>query len=196
MFGGSAGSEGWQAAMPAIEKAVRAKGGSLAFAVATSGCTMEQAAVLVTPDETVEHRATHGRGIDLGESTPPVTPTDAGNVGLLCGDDGLAPEVGRCLALEGADILAWPNFGDHPMNERIARTRSDENRVYTASAWTGGGTITAPTGAPLTAVPGDTGVAMAAQVNRANARWKDMAPGTHALRDRVPAAYGALVSDR
>ena len=196
VFAGEVGSEGWQASMPAVEKAVRANGGALAFAVATSGCTMEQTAVLVTPDETVEHRATHGRGIDLGESSAPVTPTGAGNVGLLCGDEGLAPEVGRCLALEGADVLAWPTFGDHAMNERVTRTRSDENRVYTAAAWTGGGVVTAPTGAPLTAVPAGTDMAMAAQVNRANARWKDMAPGTHALRDRVPHAYEALVSDR
>ena len=196
VFAGEVGNEGWQASLPSIEKAVRANGGAIAFAVASNGCTMEQTAVLVTPDETVEHRATHGRGIDLGESSAPVTPTEAGNVGLLCGDEGLAPEVGRCLALEGADVLAWPSFGEHPMNERIARTRSDENRVYTAAAWAGGGIITAPTGAPLTAVPAGTGVAMAAQVNRTQARWKDMAPGTHALRDRVPAAYGALVSDR
>ena len=196
VFAGEVGSEGWQASLPSIEKAVRAHGGALAFAVASNGCTMEQTAVLVTPEETVEHRATHGRGIDLGESSAPVTATEAGNVGLLCGDEGLAPEVGRCLTLEGADVLAWPGFGNHPMNERIARTRSDENRVYTAAAWTGGGVLTSPTGAPVTAVPAGSGVAMAAQVNRTQARWKDMAPGTHALRDRVPAAYGALVTDR
>ncbi len=196
VIGGAIGAEGWQASLPAIERAVRAKGGALAFAVATNGCTMEQRAVLITPEETVEHRATHGRGLDLGESLAPVTATDSGNVGLLCGDEGLAPEVGRCLALEGADALVWPSFAGRPMNERIARTRSDENRVYTAAAWMDGGIVTAPTGAPLTAVPAGTGVAMAAQVNRANARWKDMAPGTHALRDRVPQAYGALVADR
>ena len=125
-----------------------------------------------------------------------MTHTEAGNVGLVCGDEGLAPEVARCLALEGADVIAWPTFGDHPMNERIARARSDENRVYTAAAWHEGGVITSPTGAPLTAVPAGTDMAMAAQVNRSQARWKDMAPGTHALRDRVPEAYGALVADR
>ncbi len=196
VFAGEVGNEGWQGALPSVEKAVRANGGAIAFAVATNGCTMEQAAVLVTPDETVEHRATHGRGIDLGESTAPVTRTEAGNVGLVCGDEGLAPEVARCLALEGADVIAWPTFGDHAMNERIARARSDENRVYTAAAWSAGGVITSPTGAPLTAVPAGTDMAMAAQVNRSQARWKDMAPGTHALRNRVPEAYGALVADR
>jgi len=38
-----------------------------------------------------------------------------------------------------------------------------------------------------------TGVAMAVQVNRALSRWKDMAPGTNALTDRIPEAYEALV---
>jgi hypothetical protein len=34
---------------------------------------------------------------------------------------------------------------------------------------------------------------MAAQVNKALSRWKDMAPGTNVVHDRVPEAYGALV---
>ena len=196
VFGGEIGSDGWQGDLPRIEKAVTANGGAIAFAVASEGCTAELTAVLVTPDQTVEHRATHGRGIDLGETNAPVVATPAGNVALLCGDEGAVPEVARSLALEGADILAWPSFAAHAMSERIARARSDENRVYTAAAWAGGGVITAPTGAPLTTVPEGTGVAMAAQINRTQSRWKDMAPGTHALRDRVPDAYGALTATR
>ena len=34
---------------------------------------------------------------------------------------------------------------------------------------------------------------MAVQVNRAFSRWKDMAPGTNALTDRLPGSYSALV---
>ena len=104
------------------------------------------------------------------------------------------PEVGRCLALEGAEILAWPLFEAHPMAERVVRTRSDENRVYTAAACPDGGVISMPTGGLITAVPEGTGLAMAAQVNCAMARWKDMAPGTHVIRDRIPDAYGGLVT--
>lgn len=78
------------------------------------------------------------------------------------------------------------------MAERVARARSDENRVYTAAAWPDGGVVTAPTGAPLTAIPAGTGVAMTAAVNKAMARWKDMAPGTHVVNDRTPEAYSAL----
>ena len=55
--------------------------------------------------------------------------------------------------------------------------------------------MASPAGALLTAVPRGTGAAMGAQVNRALARWKDMAPGTHALRDRTPHAYGALAEE-
>ncbi len=193
VFAGAHGPEGWQVDLPMLELAVRAQGGAVAFAVATNGCVDGQSAVLITPEATYEHRATHGCGIATGELTAPVVSTPAGNVALLCGDEGFVPEVARCLALEGADILAWPMFESNPMTERVARTRSDENRVYTAVAWHDGGLITAPTGLPLTAVPAGTGVAMSVPVNKALARWKDMAPGTNAINDRVPEAYATLL---
>jgi hypothetical protein len=129
---------------PRIEERARARG-ALAFAVCTNGCTQGQSAVLVTPDGTYEHVATHGRGVVLGETPAAVVPTPVGNVGLLCGDEGLVPEVARCLALEGADVLAWPLFEAHPQ-AGVARCRSDENRVYAAAAWPDGGVITSPRG--------------------------------------------------
>ena len=193
VFGGMSGPEGWQVGLPVIEAVVKETGGAAVFAVATTGCSAHQSLVLVTPETTVEHTATHGRGIQLGETPSPVIRTPAGNVGLLCGDEGFVPEVARVLMLEGADILAWPLFAPNDMTERIARTRSDENRVYTAVAWPGGAEVIAPTGTPLTISPAGTGVAMAVQVNRAFSRWKDMAPGTNALTDRLPGSYSALV---
>jgi predicted amidohydrolase len=193
VFGGCSGPEGWEVDLPLLEQAVKRFGGALALAVATNGCMWGQSSVLITPGETFEHTATHGRGIATGELTARVVPTSAGNVAVLCGDEGFVPEVARALALEGADILAWPLFENHPMAERMARTRSDENRVYTAAAWPGGGTIVAPTGHPITASPTNSGLAMSAPVNRALSRWKDMAPGTNVIRDRIPEAYGALV---
>ena len=195
VFGGTTGPEGWQGSLPVLEAAVREAGGAAVVAVATSGCTAAESVVLVTPNGTMEHVATHGRGIQLGSTTAPVIPTPAGNLGLLCGDEGFVPEVARMLMLEGADILAWPLFAPHPMAERVARTRSDENRVYTAVAWPGSAAIIAPTGAPVTISPEGTGVAMAAGVNCAMARWKDMAPGTNVVYDRLPEAYGALLRE-
>lgn len=193
VFGGESGPEGWQVELPALEATVREAGGSLVMAVATTGCSAHQSTVLITPEATTEHIATHGRGIQVGEAPSPVISTPIGNVGLLCGDEGFVPEVARGLMLQGADILAWPLFEGVAMTDRVARTRSDENRVYTAAAWPDGGIITAPSGAALTIVPRGTGIAMAAQVNKALSRWKDMAPGTNVVHDRVPEAYGALI---
>ena len=194
VFAGMAGAAGWQRGLAMLEKSVRTVGGSAALAVHVDGREPRREMALVTPARTFLHTATHGRGITLGEWPATVVETPAGRVGVLCGDEGLVPEVARCLALEGAEILAWSVFEAGAMTEAVARARSDENRVYTAAAWPGGGVITAPTGAPLTAVPAGSGVAMAAQVNRAVARWKDMAPGTNAILDRMPQAYGALVN--
>ncbi len=192
VFPGMVAADGWQVDLSILESAVQALGGMLAFGASTNGCMHGRSATLVTPQGSHEHIATHGRGITLGELPSPVIPSPAGNVALLCGDEGLVPEVARSLTLEGADILAWPLFFADRMTEALARTRSDENKIYVAAAWPGGGFVVAPNGALVAASPDGSGVAMTASVNRAMARWKDMAPGTHVINDRLPAAYGAL----
>lgn len=190
---GTRGLEGWQVELPHLEAVVRERGGTLAFAVMTTGCNWSQSAVLVTPNATVEHVATHGRGLALGETNAPMVPTSAGNVGLLCGEEAFVPEVARCLALDGADVLAWTAFEDHHMAERVMRTRADESRVYVAAAWSGGGLVASPDGALLTAVPAGLGVGMSVSSHLAFSRWKERAPGTHVIRGRTPEAYGPLV---
>ncbi|HKS91944.1 MAG TPA: nitrilase-related carbon-nitrogen hydrolase [Tepidiformaceae bacterium] len=193
VFAGMDGPEGWQVALPMLESAVRAEGGAIVVGVRTTSCSATQSVALITPEATHEHQATHGRGIITGEMNCPVIETPIGNIGLLCGDEALVPEVPRRLALDGADILAWPIFGPNAMSERIARCRSDENKVYTAAAWPGGGLVVAPSGAPLIAVPADSCVAMTAAVSRIQSRMKEMAPHTDVIADRIPEAYGALV---
>lgn len=192
VFPGMSAPDGWQVDLSLLEGAVRELGGMMAFGTSANGCMRGRSATLITPDGARERIATHGRGITLGELPSPVVATPAGNAALLCGDEALVPEVARSLALEGADILVWPVFDEHPMNEAVARTRADENRVYVAAAWDGGGLVSAPNGALLAVSPAGTGAAMTASVNRAMARWKDMAPGTNVIADRIPAAYGAL----
>jgi predicted amidohydrolase len=194
VIGGAPAAEGWEAALPRLEAAVRERGGSVLFGVAGDGGRPRQTAVLVHPGGTVVHEASHGRGIATGETLPPVVATPAGRVGILCGEEGYVPEVARILMLEGAEVLAWTHFADAPMTEQVARARSDENRVYTAVAGPETGIIVAPHGAPMTIAPRGSGLAMAAQVNPAMTRWKDMAPGTNALTDRIPEAYGVLTA--
>jgi predicted amidohydrolase len=192
VFAGMDGPEGWQVGLGEIEAAVRAEGGAVAIGVRTTSCSATQSVVLITPDGAHEHQATHGRGIVTGEMNCPVISTPVGNVGLLCGDEGLVPEVARGLALDGADILAWPIFAADAMTERVARCRSDENKVYVGAAWPGGGMVVAPSGAPLIAVPAESGVAMTAAVSKTQSRMKEMAPHTDVIADRIPGAYGAL----
>jgi predicted amidohydrolase len=193
VFAGMSGPEGWQVELPMIEQSVQARGGSIALAVESRGCSIYRHGAIITPERTMEHTATHGRGVLLGEGPAPVVATPAGIVGLLVDEEGEVPEVARCLALNGAEILAWPLFRANGMTEAVARTRSDENRVYVAAAWEDGGLVTAPGGAVQTTVPAGTGVAMADTVNLALARAKTRAPGTNVILNRVPEAYGALV---
>ncbi len=192
VVGGAPATPGWEAALPGLEGLVRERGGSLLFGVRENGPRPREVAVLVTPRETVVHAASHGRGITTGEMLPPVVETPAGRVGILCGEEAFVPEVARIQMLEGAELLGWTAFAEEPMAERLARARSDENRVYTAAAGPEMAIVTAPNGAPLVIAPYGSGLAMAAQVNPALARWKDMAPGTNVLFDRIPEAYGGL----
>jgi predicted amidohydrolase len=150
--------------------------------------------VLVSAEAIVEHQATHGTGVRTGDIPAPVVETPAGNVGILCGGELLVPEVARMLMLGGADILACPFFETNPMTEAVVRSRADENRVYVAAAWEGGGLVAAPSGQLLTAVPAGTGVAMTAPMSRMQSRLKEMAPATNVVLDRIPEAYGALIA--
>ena len=189
---GMIAAEGWQVYLAEIEAAVRLNGGALVFGVDAGACSRWRSSVVITPENTHEHVAAHGRGLYLGETMAPVIKTCAGNVGLLCGDEMFVPEVARALALEGAEYLAWSLFEPHPHAIRAARTRGDENGVYVAAAWPGGGAIAAPSGALVTQVPEGAKVAMAAQVNRTFTRMKDRAPGTNVMLDRHPELYGGL----
>ncbi|MGD9933064.1 MAG: nitrilase-related carbon-nitrogen hydrolase [Dehalococcoidia bacterium] len=192
VFGGEPGNEGWELSLTELEAAVREHGGVAVAGVLTNACHWRQSAAIVTARRTFDHVATHGRGLEVGDAPPSVVPTPAGNLGVLVGDEGLVPEVARCLALEGADLLAWVSFESNPMTERFARTRSDENKVYTAAAWPGGGLVANPDGAVITAIPAGLDVAMTATTNLALSRAKERAPGTHVIRNRFPSAYGAL----
>jgi hypothetical protein len=193
VFGGVDGPEGWQVGLSELEAAVRDVGGAMVVGVATTGCSAHQSTVLITPEKTIERAASHGRGIQRGESESPVVSTPAGNVALMCGDEGLLPEVARSLMLAGADILGWPAFAEGPLHEAVVRTRADENRVYVAAAWPGGAMVAAPNGAQLAVPPAGSQVAMTAPVSTAVSRAKDMAPGTNVVLNRIPEAYSALV---
>jgi predicted amidohydrolase len=72
-------------------------------------------AVLVGPDGVVgTYRKLHLSAVDRGWATPgnlglPTFDTPIGRIGLQIGSDVNFPEAARCLALDGADLIAWPS---------------------------------------------------------------------------------------
>jgi predicted amidohydrolase len=136
-------------------------------------------------------------GLALGDEPCPVVPTRVGNVGVLLCDEGFVPEVARSLMLRGAEVLLWP--ADTPRFDvrPVARCRADENRIYLAVATAptpeGGAYVVDPTGRVAASALVGQEMVCSAQVNRALARWKDMAPGTNVVLGRRPETYDILV---
>jgi predicted amidohydrolase len=143
---------------------------------------------------------THGEDLDPDASLEGRT-LDVGllRVGAIVGPEGLAPEVPRILALGGAELIVWIADADTPLALEVARVRSVENRVWTA--------VIVPPGSrdPISALVDPEGRVTAVgvrgrdqlvvgTVNVITARQKEMAPGTHVLTDRQPAAYDVLAA--
>jgi len=145
---------------------------------------------------------THGSGADLGCVLEART-WDVGplRVGALVGPEGLVPEVGRIVTLQGAELLLWAADADTPRPLDVARVRAVENRV-----WVG---IIVPAASssevdePLSALVDPDGRVVviglrgrdhlvAGTVNVATARLKQMAPGTDVLQGRQPDTYTIL----
>lgn len=70
------------------------------------------------------------RGLQPG-SEYPVFQTRFGKVGMMICFDGFFPEVARQLALNGAEVIAFPVWGCNP---RLAAARAIENHVYVVSS--------------------------------------------------------------
>ena len=77
------------------------------------------------------------KGIAPGKDYP-VFNTAFGKVGMMVCYDGFFPEVARELTKNGAEIIAWPVWGCHPL---LAKARAFENHVYLVSS-----TFTEPKG--------------------------------------------------
>lgn len=143
----------------------------------------------------------------------PLAVLDAGGlrVGLHICYDGAFPEVGRALALAGADLLALPtNWPTQAVAQAVhlMPCRALENVVYAlASSRTGAergvgfvgrSSIAGPGGEVLAqAGPDETTLVVAdLDLNRARTKRQVRVPGTQEIdriADRRPAFYGALV---
>ncbi|WP_376790944.1 nitrilase-related carbon-nitrogen hydrolase, partial [Thermoflexus sp.] len=116
-------------------------------------------------------------------------------IGTLLGSEGWAPEIARGLMLRGAELLVWWVAAPEPGVHTVARARADENRVFVALAAPVEGSEEAatavfdPLGNPLaTGAPGvEHGLLVS--LFRPLTRHKEMAPGSHVVFSRNPAAF-------
>lgn len=183
-----------------------------------SGSKVYNAAMLVGPSGLIAvYRKAHlpYLGVDRF-ATPGDTPLDVfetpvGRVGVMICYDQRFPEVARCLALEGADIIAlptnWPRGADSAPNF-ILPTRALENRVFVIGAnrvgrerdaeFIGRSCIFDPNGRRLAEAGADSEEILTATIDPAEARQKRLVivPGRFEMNtvdDRRPELYGRLL---
>ena len=143
---------------------------------------------------------------DAGFPVRPLPERDV-RVGALVCFDWLFPEVARCLALEGADVLLHPANLVTPYGQRAMATRALENGVYVALAnrigseerpgrdrltFTGGSRILSPRGEVLAELSAEEEGVAVAEIDPAAARDKAITDGNDIHGDRRPDLYTRL----
>lgn len=181
----------------------------------SEGDRLYNAAALLRPGEApVFYRKLHlfdreQQLFDPGDRPPAVTPVGALRVGLMICFDWVFPEVTRCLALAGADLIAHPSNLVLPgLAQGAMATRALENGVFAATAnrvgeeafpdgerlrFTGGSQLLDPRGRPLLAFSAEETRGEAVAIRPAAARDKRLTARNHLLADRRPALYTGLL---
>jgi 5-aminopentanamidase len=172
-------------------------------------------AVLVGPDGLIAcYRKAHlpGLGLDRlvahGDTPFAVHETPIGRIGMAICYDIRFPEPARLLALQGADIIAFPsNWPPYTIPDVLTRARALENRVHLAvanrageergSRFLGRSQLVDVFGTVLTEA-GSEEALLYAELDLALARQRDFVytPGrfeTHWFADRRTDVYGPLV---
>lgn len=128
-------------------------------------------------------------------------------IGLMICFDWRFPEVGRVLALMGADVLVHPSNLVFANAQDAMRTRAIENRVYTVTAnrtgterrrggtvpFTGRSQIVAPSGEVLARAGVKDVCAQAVDIDLAESRKKRITARTPIFENRRPAYYRRLL---
>ncbi len=154
------------------------------------------------------------RVFTAGDEPPPVIATRHGSVGVLICYDAEFPELTRHITLAGADLLAvptnWPLVerpaDEHPPEVIIAMAAARVNRLPIAlcdrtgdergQQWTAASTIIDERGWIVAATPlgGQSPAAASADVDLSIGRDKRHTVLAHALLDRRPELYTALLA--
>lgn len=203
----------------ALRRIAAERGGAVVAGLAErDGDRVYNAAALATPAGDVHvYRKVHlfDREIeifDAGDGPFPVwtVETAAGRfrVGVMICFDWLFPESARCLALEGAEVIAHPSNLVLPHCQEAMRTRCLENRVFAVTAnrtasddrgdglrleFTGESQVVDPRGRVLARAGAQGEHVVIQEIDLALARDKRVTERNDLLRDRRPEAYPGLV---
>ncbi len=177
---------------------------------APEGCY--NASMLVCPDGTAHnYRKIHlfNREQDVflpGDALPRAIDTPVGRIGMMICFDWFFPETARCLALDGAQIIAHPSNLVLPWCQQAMFARSLENGVFTITAnrigteartdreltFTGGSQLLSNRGERLAQAPIDAAAVALCPIEPAAADDKSIAGRNDLLGSRRPELYTAL----
>jgi predicted amidohydrolase len=148
------------------------------------------------------------RWFDAGDLPLEASRVDGVRVGMMICFDWAFPEIARCLALQGMELLCHPSNLVLPGRCQLAmRARCLENGIFaiTANRWgedrrpqgtlrfTGRSQIVGPRGEVLARAPAARSARPVAAIDPARARDKRVTLRNHLLRDRRPEFYAALL---
>jgi predicted amidohydrolase len=148
--------------------------------------------------------ATHDQNwFQVGTVGCPVVETELGKIGLLICFDGRIPEIARCLALQGAQIVCdMANFFTMDQADLWVPARAYENGVWFLAAtkagversiyYPGGSLIVDPSGSVRARVAYDQHGVATAEIAPAAALQKGWHQSGDRVADRRPGAYGLL----
>ena len=148
--------------------------------------------------------ATHDqRWFDVGQKGCPVVDTELGRIGLLICFDARMPEIARCLALKGAEVLLdMANFFALDQAEMWGPARAYENGIWLVAAtkagyersiyYPGGSMIVDPRGQVRARLAEDTHGVIVEDIFPEEARNKSIYGRNDRFEDRRPDAYSIL----
>ncbi|MBI5674440.1 MAG: acyltransferase [Nitrospirae bacterium] len=143
-----------------------------------------------------------------GDTGFKVWDTEIGRIGIMICFDWFFPEAMRCLALNGAEIVAHPSNLVLPHCPGAMPLRCLENRVYAITAnrigtedrtegkplkFIGQSLIVSPRGEVLANAPAEEETLLIAELDLKSARDKTLNPLNDIFKDRMPEAYEAIL---